>query len=411
MSLPVNSLAQSLRASGIGRMLEHFASAFPRDHLKDLVIDEVGLGRIVTVNGRSVVNFGCDSFLGLDQDVRVREALRAGIDRWGSHSGASRAFASVAANTDAEEKLAEWLGVEAAVIFPSVTLVNMGVIPGLVGKRDCLVADEYAHNSIQEGVRLARGAGVRTATFAHDDVKDLERILEKAEPYDHALVCVDGVYSMSGMLPPLEALADVCRRLRAVLYVDDAHGTGVVGPRGIGVVKQSLGGYENTLVVGSLSKAFSCLGGFIGCPASLKRQIKIRSNTYIFGGPVAPCYLEAIKVVVDILSSPEYDDLVGRLRNHVEAFCRGARDLGYEIMGGAAPIVSLFIGDEADTLRAGRFLFDQGYYVQSVIFPAVPYHAGVLRVQLNANHKSQEVEGLLSALTALRDAARLRPAA
>jgi 7-keto-8-aminopelargonate synthetase-like enzyme len=363
------------------------------------------------IQGKRVVNFGSDSFLGLDQDPRVLAALHRGIDEWGSHSGASRTFAGIRSNTDAEDNIASWLGTEAAMIFPSVTLANLGAIPALAGKPDFIASDAYAHNSIQEAVRLANGCGVRSAVFAHDEVNDLVRVLCAARPYRSALVAVDGVYSMSGSLPPLKELDAVCREHDAILYVDDAHGTGVMGPNGIGVVRDALGNYDNTMVVGSLSKAFSCMGGFIGGTAAIIRQLKIRANTYTFGGPVAPCYFEAINTVLQILQSSEYELIVGRLRNNLHAFVNGAANLGFHILGGLTPIVSLLIGDEVDTLLAGKFVFDRGYYVQSVTFPAVPYHAGVLRVQINANHKPKQVLGLLEVLAELRAVHQSRQAA
>src|SRR5204862_2614571 len=178
--------------------------------MKDMVTDDSRPDRTALINGARVVNFGSDSFLGLDQDPRVQEAVVRGTQKWGTHNGASRAFASVRANIEAEEKLARWLGIEAVLIYPSVTLANTGAIPGLVGKPDLLVVDEHAHNSIQEGAKIARANGVRLVSFSHCDPVDLERLLKENAPYRVALVCIDGVYSMSGALPPLAALSDVC---------------------------------------------------------------------------------------------------------------------------------------------------------------------------------------------------------
>ena len=154
----------------------------------------------------TVINFGSDSFLGLDRDPRVIEAIRRGLDRWGTHNGASRAFASVRSNIDAEEKLASWLGAESTLIYPSVTLANLGAIPGLVGKQDVVVLDELAHNSMQEGAKLARAGGTRVAVFSHNDLESLEKTLRKLTPYRMALICIDGVYSMSGVIPPMRGL-------------------------------------------------------------------------------------------------------------------------------------------------------------------------------------------------------------
>jgi 7-keto-8-aminopelargonate synthetase-like enzyme len=398
----MQQLAGAMRQHGLVRFIEHFAALFPGSHLKDVVVDQVGPNRRMVVAGQPVVNFGSDSFLGLDEDPRLREAVVRGVRRWGTHNGASRAFSSVQANQEAEDKLAGWLGTPAVLIYPSVSLANLGALPGLVGRRDLLVVDEQAHNSIHEGSKLARADGVRVLPFGHCDPGDLERVLDEAGDYRVAVVALDGVYSMSGTLPPLAELNEVALRRRAVLYVDDAHGTGVLGGQGRGTVLDALGSYDNTLVVGSLSKAFSCAGGFVGCPAEMKRLLKMRSNTYIFGGPVPPPYLEAICAACDILMSPEYDVLIGRLRANLRRLAEGARRLGLVLLGGETPILSLLVGDEEATLRAGWFLFDRGYYVQSVTFPAVPYHAGVLRIQVNANHLPESIDGLLEALAALR---------
>src|SRR5438105_11656993 len=371
---PMQKLAKALRQNGLIRFLEHFGELFPNDHLKDLVVDQIGPGRMIRVCGHQVVNFGSDSFLGLDQHPRVQAAIVEGIKKWGTHNGASRAFASVRANTDAEAKIARWLGTEASLIYPSVTLANMGAVPGLVGRQDLLVVDEHAHNSIQEGAKIAKANGVRVVNFSHCDPGDLDKVLTASKPYRIAVVAIDGVYSMSGALPPLAQLNQVAIRHDAVLYVDDAHATAVMGTRGRGTVVDALGNYDNTFVVGSLSKGFSCAGAFIGCSEEFKMLLKMKSNTYIFGGPVVPPYLEAVCVVCDILMSSDYERLIGQLRANCRQLTRGAVGMGLDVLGGETPIVSIRVGDEADTLNGGSFLFDRGFYVQSVCFPAVPYH-------------------------------------
>jgi 7-keto-8-aminopelargonate synthetase-like enzyme len=401
--LPMQLLTQAMRHHGLVRFVEHFAERFPDCHLKDLVVEEVDAHRGMVVQGHRVINFGSDSFLGLDQDARVQAAVIAGVKRWGTHNGASRAFSCVQSNAEAEDKIAAWLGTEAALIYPSVSLANMGAIPGLVGRQDLLVVDEHAHNSIHEGAKIAKANGTPLETFSHCDPVDLTRVLNGCGDYRVGVVAIDGVYSMTGALPPLAALNKVCLDNKAVLYVDDAHGTGVLGKHGRGTVLDALGNYDNTLVIGSLSKGFSCMGAFIGCPAPFKRLLKMRSNTYIFGGPVAPPYLDAICVVCDILMSNEYEVLSRRLHSNLERLTKGARNLGLAILGGETPIISILVGDEADTLQAGHFLFEQGYYVQSVTFPAVPYHAGVLRIQVNANHTSSAIDGLVNSLAALKE--------
>lgn len=397
----MQQLVRVMRQNGLIRFLEHFAEQFPDAHLKDLAIERMLPDRRVVIGGRTVVNFGSDSFLGLDQDPRVIGAVRRGLQTWGTHNGSSRAFASVQSNVEAEDKIAAWLGTEASLIYPSVTLANMGAIPGLVGKQDVLIVDEQAHNSIQEGARIAKANGTRVFLFSHCDPAALEKALDEAGDYRIAVVAVDGVYSMTGELPPLAELNRIALQRRGVLYVDDAHASGVIGAHGRGTVLDALGSYDNALVVGSLSKGFSCAGGFIGCTHEMKRLLKMRSNTYIFGGPVVPAYLDAVCVVCDILMSREYELLAVRLRNNLERLRVGLERLGLAVQGGKTPILSVLVGGEEETLRAGQFLFEQGFYVQSVVFPAVPYHAGVLRIQVNANHTPASIDGLVAAVAGL----------
>jgi 7-keto-8-aminopelargonate synthetase-like enzyme len=402
MNDPMQTLNRAMRQNGLIRFMEHFQARFPTSHMKDMVVDEMRPDRSMTVQGREVINFGSDSFLGLDQDPRVKEAVISGTRQWGTHNGASRAFASVRANETAEEKLAQWLGAEAVLMYPSVTLANMGAIPGIVGRQDLLIVDEHAHNSIQEGAKIAKANGVPLMTFSHCDPVDLERVFREAAAYRVAVVAIDGVYSMSGQLPPLADLNAIALRNNAVLYVDDAHGTGVLGTYGRGTVLDALGSYDNAFVIGSLSKAFSALGGFVACKKDFKKLLKMRSNTYIFGGPVPPPYLEAVCTVCDILMSDEYTLLKSRLDYNCRRLTDGLKNLGLAVLGGLTPIISVLVGDEADTLSAGHLLFEQGFYVQSVTFPAVPYHAGLLRIQINANHLRQSIDRLIDAMAELK---------
>lgn len=223
------------------------------------------------------------------------------------------------------------------------------------------------------------------------------------------VMAIDGVYSMTGRTPPLAELDEVIRRHGGSLYVDDAHGTGVVGPRGRGAAAAALGTLDNVLMVGSLSKAFSCLGAFVTCTPELKTVLKIRSSTFIFGGPVPPPYLAAIAAVCDIMMSDEYDGLLAALHDRTRRFVAGLERLGLDYHDGQAAIVSVIVGDIEKTFAAGRALFDRGYYVQSATYPAVPLNAGLLRIQINANHPPEAIDGLLDALEAVRGAVGIRP--
>jgi len=403
MSAPLDCQIGFLARTGITRFFLRMFDEAPELFMKDMTVEAVGPDRTIRVLGRWVTNFGSDSFLGLDQHPAIMEAVQRGVRDWGTHNGTSRAFSHVAPHRQAEEKVAAWLGTEDALIYPSVTLANAGAVPGLVTRHDVVVLDQYAHNSIEEGMRLAKARGVRTAKFAHNDPAELERTLRSLRPYRHALIAVDGVYSMSGQLPPLAEFHQIALANDGFLYVDDAHGTGVLGTAGRGTVYDALGTYDNTLVVGSLSKAVSCLGGFLAGSQAAIEVVKLRSNSVIFGGPVPPPYLVAVCAAIDIIRSPEYDTLRAALDANVRRLVDGAADLGLEVLGGRVPIVSVLVGGEEATLRAGRFLFDAGYYVQSVVFPAVPHGAGVLRMQVNANHPAEAIDGLIAALGHLKE--------
>ncbi|HEX4609726.1 MAG TPA: aminotransferase class I/II-fold pyridoxal phosphate-dependent enzyme [Urbifossiella sp.] len=398
MQQPLDRLAAGLSAGPLVRHLEGFFRDHPDLHMKDMTVEETGPDRQIKLAGRWVTNFGSDSFLGLDRDPRLHDAVRLGLDRWGTHNGSSRAFSSVESNVEAENKVAAWLGADSALIYPSVTLTNLGALPALLTRQDAVVTDQYAHHSVQQGVKLAKAGGVKTGAFAHNDPADLDRVLRQMRPYRSAVVAVDGVYSMTGTLAALAELREVATAHDAILYVDDAHGTGVLGTRGRGTVLDALGDYANTIVVGSLSKAVSCFGGFVACTERIRFLLKLRSAPLIFGGPVPPPYLDAVCAAVDILGDAEGDALRATLGRNMARFCDAARGQGLPVLGGVGAIASVPVGDEAATLRAGRAAFDRGYYVQSVIFPAVPHHSGLLRVQINANHHPDEIDGLVGVL-------------
>ena len=398
----IANLTDRLKSDRLTRLALMFLEHCSEIHLKDLVVDEMDDHRRIVIGGHELTNFGSDSFLGLDRDPRVQKAMIEAVDCWGTHNGASRAFSSVELCSRAEQRLAQWLGVEDTLIFPSVTLANIGLIPALAGDGDLLVVDRLSHDSIQQGAKIAsaNGAVLKELHPCHADA--LDGILEGGQD-GGCVVAVDGVYSMTGRIPPLVELDETTRRHGGILYVDDAHGTAVVGQRGRGAAHMALGSLDGALVVGSLSKAFSCMGAFVTCTHELKDLLKLRSSTFIFGGPVPPPYLAAVCAVCDILDSPEYDELIGTLRSRIRRLTEGIRSLGLPLLGDRSPIVSVTIGDIEQTLEAGKWLFDHGYYVQSATYPAVPINAGLLRIQVNANHSVEAIDGLLNALEDLRN--------
>lgn len=406
----VDRLTERVREDRFVRLGLAFMERNHDCHLKDLVADEMDDQRRIRINGQRLVNFGSDSFLGLDRDKRVQQAIADALGTWGTHNGSSRSFSSVRLCEEAERRLADWLGVSDTLIFPSVTLANAGVLPSIVSREDLLVVDRNSHESIWQGAKIAQANQVRVEELKSTTPAALEAILKRGS-YRSCVVAVDGVYSMTGAIPPLKELDAVTRAHGGIMYIDDAHGTGLIGPGGRGAAFQGLERLDQVLMIGSLSKAFSCLGAFTTCNPALKLMIKMKASTYIFGGPVPPPYLAGVIAVCDILNSPEFESLVGRLRMLIDRTTNGVRDIGLEVPGGESPIVSIVIGDLEQTLKAGRYMFDRGYYVQSAVYPAVPINGGLLRVQVNANHAVADVDGLLGALSDLKRDFKLRTVA
>jgi 7-keto-8-aminopelargonate synthetase-like enzyme len=402
----IEALKERLAEDRVTRLALTFLDRYEGVHLKDQTIDWMDDHRRVRIDGHEVNNFGSDSFLGLDRDARVQQAIADTLEQWGTHNGASRAFSSVVLCEQAERRLADWLQVQDTLIFPSVTLANVGLLPALAGKGDLLVVDRKSHDSLHQASMIAAGNGATVKQLSNCNGDALQKLL-KQEDYEGLVVAVDGVYSMTGDIPPLKELDEVTRRFGGILYVDDAHATALVGPRGQGAAHMVLGSLDNILMVGSLSKAFSCLGAFVTCDKRLKRLLKIRSSTFVFGGPVPPPYLTAICAVCDILESPEYGDLMGGLRGMVTRLTDGLRSLKLGFQGGEAGIVAVAIGEIEATFIAGKWLFDRGFYVQSATYPAVPIMSGVLRIQVNANHTPEAIDQLLVALAELKAEFRL----
>jgi 7-keto-8-aminopelargonate synthetase-like enzyme len=396
-----NRLMTRLARERMVRLALMFKERCADTHLKELVVEHADDERRITVGGRQLYSFGSDSFLGLDRDPRVQQALIRAVRPWGTHNGASRIFSTIELCEEAERRLAQWLGVEDTLIFASVTLANAGLIPAVAGEGDLLVVDRLAHDSIHQAAKIAAGNGAVVKQFHPCRGETLAGVLGK-ESYRGCVVAVDGVNSMSGTIPPLNGLDEVARHCGGILYVDDAHGTGVVGPRGRGAAAKVLGTLNDVLMVGSLSKAFSCMGAFVTCTTALKQVLKMKSNTFIFGGPVPPPYLAAICAVCDIIDSPEYDELLGRLHMLIRRLTEGIGAIGLNVLGGECPIVSIMIGDIECTLEAGKWLFARGFYLQSVPSPAVPINGGLLRIQVNANHSVKAIDDLLGALAEMK---------
>lgn len=375
-------------------------------HLKDLTLEDPGDSREVILEGRSAINFGFSSPLGLDRHPVVQQAIIDGVRHWGTQNFISRSFASAEILKRVERRLADWLGVEDTMVVRSCALSNIGAIPAICDPNTLLAVDVFSHTSIWEASKIAQADGVQVEKFDAAVQGSLEEIARKRGSR-RLVVAIDGVYSMLGTTPPLQEVYEIAKRNDGVLYVDDAHGTGAVGPGGRGAAFQLLGSVNDIVLAGSLSKAIGCMGGFVTCTHALKLILKMKNFAYIFCGPVPSPYLAGIEAVLDILESSEYDVLSSRLQTLIRRLTLGLDAAGVRHFGNVSPIVALPIGDIEKTLEAGRYLFERGYYVPSVTYPAVPINGGLLRIQVSANVREESIDGLVATIAEMAERLKL----
>src|SRR3954449_6831703 len=272
----------------------HDLAALERSNpMTDAVVDEID-GRMIRVGDRWLADFASCNYLGLDLDVEVIESIPAFLEKWGTHPSWSRLLGSPALYPEIEERLAALLGAEDTLVLPTITLIHMSVIPVLAGSGTIYV-ESRAHKTIYEVCQLAGARGATVKRFQFEDADDLERLLREGGPFPR-LICVDGVNSMTGNAIELAQFARLAREYDALLYVDDAHGFGVIGERsadeltpygmrGNSVVRHAGETYDHVLLVGGLSKAYSSLAAFLTCPPDLKRLLKVAAPPYLYSGP------------------------------------------------------------------------------------------------------------------------------
>jgi 8-amino-7-oxononanoate synthase len=385
--------------------------------LLDAVIEEVA-GRRIRVGGRWLLDFASCNYLGLDLDPEVIEAIPGYLRRWGTHPSWSRMLGSPALYPQIEECLAELLGVEDTLLLPTLTHIHAAVIPVLADQGTIFV-DARAHKTIWDGCVVARAHGATVVRFAHHDPEALEELLRR-HTRPPRLVCMDGVNSMTGNPPDLPAFTAVARAHDALLYLDDAHGFGVVGERareepspygrrGNGVVRHLGETYEQVILTGGFSKAYSSLLAFVACPTALKRLLKVAAPPYLYSGP-SPIASLASALVGLQLNDARGDQLRAILYARTRRVLDHLDKLGAATLNTSGfPIIEVPLSDADDLPRAGRFLLDHGIYTTLAFYPGVPRQEVGFRLQLTTAHTDQQVTELLVVLDLLADTIPLRP--
>ena len=346
-------------------------------------------GPWVQIEGRRVLNLCSNNYLGLCSDPRLRAKAKEYIDKYGVGPGAVRTIAgTMSIHIELEKKLAAFKGAEAAIVVQSGFCANLSAIPPLVGKDDLIFSDELNHASIIDGCRLSRAEIVR---YAHCDVKDLEaKLKEYAGRNCRKLIVTDGVFSMDGDIAPLPEIVDLADKYGAMVMVDDAHGEGVLGRGGRGIVDHFGLGDRVDVEVGTLSKAFGVVGGFVAGSASLVEYLRQKARPNHFSSALTVPDVAANIAAVDILE--ESDDLVKKLWENGNYLKQCLKERGFDIGRSQTPITPIMVGDANKAKEFSLKLFDEGIFIQSIAYPTVPLGKARLRAMVSAAHSRKDLD-------------------
>ena len=349
-------------------------------------------GTEVTIGGKRLIMAGSNNYLGLTKHPKVIAAAEDALLRFGTSNNGSRFLnGTLELHVALEERLAKFMGKEAALVYSTGYLTNLGSISALVDKGDAVILDKDAHACIVDGARLSYGDVKR---FRHNDIRDLERILASLPKKSGKLIVVDGLYSMEGDLAPLPDIVRVAREYGARLLVDDAHGIGVLGARGAGAC-EAMGVEDHVdLVMGTFSKSFASLGGFIAGPREVMDYLRHHARALIFSASVTPASCAAALAALEIIESEP--QLRERLRQISVKMRHGFRAQGLEVGSGIdTPIVPIFIGDRLKTMQVWRKIIDRGVFVNAIVVPAVAPGRDLLRTSYMASHKDEQLDTIL----------------
>ena len=377
--------------------------------MMDAVVDEID-GRMIRVGDKWLADFASCNYLGFDLDREIIDAVPAYLDRWGTHPSWSRLLGSPVLYEQIEERLTDLLGSADSLVLPTITHIHMSVIP-LLAASGTIFLDGRAHKTIYDGCQIARSRGAAVKRFQHNDPDHLEQLL-RAERDSTRLICMDGVNSMTGNAPDLRAFAAVAKRHGALLYVDDAHGFGVIGERGADetspygmrgncVVRYFGESYDNLILVSGFSKAYSSLLAFVACPTDVKELLKVAAPPYLYSGPSPVASLATVLKGFDV-NEQRGDALRAVIWKHSARVVQRLRELGVATPNHSElPIIEVPIREHRRIAAVGQRLFDRGVYVTLAAYPLVPKAEVGFRIQLTAANTDTELDTLLAAIEEL----------
>jgi len=349
---------------------------------------ESSVGAWVVVEGKRVLNMCSNNYLGFANDERLCTAARKAIDEYGVGPGAVRSIAgTMSLHIELEEKLAEFKETESALSVQSGLNTNLATIPLLMGKEDVIFTDELNHASIIDGCRLTKAKRV---IFPHRDVETLRRLLEENKEIEKKLIITDGVFSMDGDLAPLPGIVDVAEEYGAMVMVDDAHGEGVLGSHGRGIVDHfGLHGRVD-IEAGTMSKAFGVMGGYVAGSADIVEYLRQRARPFLFSSAATPPDVAACIAAIDILQ--QTDEPVKKLWENARYFKENMVALGFDTGASETPITPVMLGEAKTAWDFSKRLFSEGVFGTAIAFPTVPRGKARIRVMLSAAHSKDDLD-------------------
>ena len=341
----------------------------------------------VVINGQKVLMFGSNSYMGLTNHPKVKEAAIEATKKYGTGlAGSPFLNGTLDIHKELEQKLAAYVGKEDAMLYSTGFGVKLGVVSTLTGRNYTIILDEQDHASIIEGRRLSFSKSLR---YKHNDMASLEEQLKKCSPNDVKLIVTDGVFSMEGDVANLPEIVRLAKQYNASVMVDEAHGIGVFGRNGRGTCDHFGVTDDVDLIMGTFSKSFASLGGFIACDKTITNYLRHHSRSYIFTASITPASTAAVSAALDIMmSEPERMDHLWEITNYA---LEGFRNMGCEIGNTSTPIIPLYIRDNNLTFMITKDLSDEGVFVNPVVSPAVAPHDTLIRFSLMATHTKEQV--------------------
>ncbi len=342
----------------------------------------------VTINGKKVLMFGSNSYLGLTNHPKVKEAAIEAIKKYGTGCAGSRFLnGTLDIHIELENRLAQFVGKDGALVYSTGFQANLGAIPSVTFRNDYIILDELDHASIIEGARLSFA---KTLKFKHNDMESLEKTLQRCEPEALKLIVVDGIFSMEGDIANLPEITRLAEKYNANVMVDDAHSLGVIGKNGSGASSHFGLSDKVDIIVGTFSKSLASIGGFVAADADTINLIKHTSRSLIFSASITPASAASALTALDIMiNEPErIEQLWANTRFCLEGF----RNMGFDIGHTTSPIIPLYIRDNHKTFLFTHMAFEEGLFVNPVVSPAVNNESTLIRFSLMATHKQPQLE-------------------